>query len=75
VGTNPNANPLCGKKIRASRFNEAAGEQRSVDLTVTDRCTGCAPTDIDVTISVFDQLAVRDHGRVLTEWAWLDVDM
>jgi hypothetical protein len=74
VGGNPNTNPLCGKKLRASRYNEEAGEQRSVDLTVVDRCTGCEPTDIDTTTSVFDQLADRDHGRVVTTWAWLDVE-
>jgi hypothetical protein len=39
TGSNPNANPLCGKKIRASRFDEQVGAQRSVDLTITDRCT------------------------------------
>jgi hypothetical protein len=38
TGSDPNANPLCGKKIRASRFDEQVGAQRSVDLTVTDRC-------------------------------------
>jgi hypothetical protein len=37
-GSDPNQNPLCGKKIRATRFNEAAGGMRSVDLTVVDRC-------------------------------------
>ena len=37
-GSDPNANPLCGLKIRASRFNELAGAQRSVDLKVVDRC-------------------------------------
>jgi hypothetical protein len=75
TGSNPNNNPLCGKKLRASRWNEKAGAQRSVDLTVTDRCVGCKATDIDVTISAFDQLADRDKGRVTTTWAWLDVDL
>jgi hypothetical protein len=74
-GSNPNANPLCGKKIRATRFNEKAGAQRSVDLTVTDRCVGCKATDIDVTLSVFNQLADQDRGRVPVTWAWLDVDL
>ncbi|KAF2433545.1 hypothetical protein EJ08DRAFT_694434 [Tothia fuscella] len=73
-GSNPNANPLCGKKIRASRYNERAKAQRSVDLLVVDRCTGCKPDDIDVTTSVFDQLAERDLGRTQVTWAWLDVD-
>ena len=37
-GSNPNANPLCGRRIRASRFDEQANAQRSVDLTLVDRC-------------------------------------
>ena len=37
-GSNPNANPLCGLKIRAQRFDESVNGQRSVDLTVVDRC-------------------------------------
>lgn len=37
-GGNPNANPLCGRKIRATRFDEQVNAQRSVDLTVVDRC-------------------------------------
>lgn len=66
VGSNPNANPLCGKKIRARRNG------KSIDLTVVDRCTGCQPTDIDVTRSVFDDLASIDEGRVGVEWSWLE---
>lgn len=66
VGSNPNANPLCGKKIRARRDN------KSVDLTVVDRCTGCQPTDIDITMEVFATLADVDQGRVLVEWNWLE---
>jgi hypothetical protein len=66
VGSNPNANPLCGKKIRARR------DDKSVDLTVVDRCTGCQPKDLDVTIDTFAELADVDLGRVLVEWNWLD---
>ncbi|OAP62366.1 hypothetical protein AYL99_04569 [Fonsecaea erecta] len=66
VGSNPNANPLCGKKIRARRDN------KSVDLTVVDRCTGCQPMDIDVTINTFAELADVDLGRVLVQWNWLE---
>ena len=71
TGSDPNQNPLCGRKIRAKRTKEGSGE-RSVDLTVVDRCTGCAPTDIDVSLSVFETLADQDLGRVLVEWNWLD---
>ncbi|KIW06104.1 uncharacterized protein PV09_03272 [Verruconis gallopava] len=75
TGSDPNQNPLCGKKIRVSRYNEQVGAQRSVDVTVTDRCVGCKATDLDVTTSVFDQLADQDAGRVLATWAWLNVDL
>lgn len=66
VGSNPNANPLCGKKIRVRRGD------KSIDLTVVDRCTGCQPTDIDTTRSVFAELATIDEGRVLASWSWLE---
>ncbi|KAK7919978.1 hypothetical protein PG985_008000 [Apiospora marii] len=74
AGGNSNANPLCGKKIRIQRdYKEGSGGgNRSVDVTVVDRCTGCQPTDLDVTISVFTQLAPEDSGRVLMSWAWLE---
>ena len=36
--SNPNSNPLCGMKIRAERFDEQVSAERSVDLTVVDRC-------------------------------------
>lgn len=71
TGSDPNQNPLCGRKIRAKRVKEGVGE-RSVDLTVVDRCTGCKPTDIDVSLSVFKQLADQDLGRVDVQWNWLD---
>ncbi|MCJ1402156.1 hypothetical protein MMC11_005375 [Xylographa trunciseda] len=71
VGTNPNANPLCGLIIRAERFDEQVNAMRSVDLTVVDRCTGCAPTDLDVSPGAFDQLADPAKGRVDVTWAWL----
>jgi len=66
VGSNPNANPLCGKKIRARRNG------KSIDLTVVDRCVGCQATDIDTTRSVFADLANIDDGRVPVSWSWLE---
>ncbi|KAF2258180.1 hypothetical protein CC78DRAFT_479474 [Lojkania enalia] len=69
TGSDPNQNPLCGRKIRAQRFNN--GETVSVDLTVVDRCAGCEPTDIDVSIAMFKKLADPDLGRVPVTWAWL----
>ncbi|KAK2733731.1 hypothetical protein FQN57_001958 [Myotisia sp. PD_48] len=64
--SNPNENPLCGLKLRLKR------DGKSVDVTVVDRCVGCKPTDIDVSRSVFNKLALAEQGRVLVEWAWLD---
>ena len=70
-GSDPNSNPLCGKKLRVKRVKEGSGE-RSVDLTVVDRCVGCKSTDIDTSISVFKKLADEDLGRVTASWSWLD---
>ncbi|KAK7978695.1 hypothetical protein PG988_006185 [Apiospora saccharicola] len=74
AGGNPNENPLCGKKIRIQRdYKEGGGGgNHSVDVTVVDRCTGCQPTDLDTTITVFTQLAPEESGRVLMSWAWLE---
>ncbi|KAH0293805.1 hypothetical protein KCU62_g968, partial [Aureobasidium sp. EXF-3399] len=69
--SNPNQNPLCGLKLRASRYDEQVGERRSVDLKVVDRCVGCKATDIDVSPAAFDKLAARASGRVDVTWAWL----
>ncbi|OJD09806.1 hypothetical protein AJ78_08918, partial [Emergomyces pasteurianus Ep9510] len=33
---------------------------------------GCKPNDVDVSISVFTQLALEENGRVDVQWAWLD---
>jgi hypothetical protein len=39
TGSDPNQNPLCGRKIRAQRVDERTGKQVSIDVTVVDRCT------------------------------------
>ncbi|KAG9555291.1 hypothetical protein KCU77_g19000, partial [Aureobasidium melanogenum] len=69
--SDPNQNPLCGLKLRASRYDEQVGERRSVDLKVVDRCVGCQATDLDVSPAAFDKLAARASGRVDVTWAWL----
>ncbi|KAF2125030.1 hypothetical protein P153DRAFT_300866 [Dothidotthia symphoricarpi CBS 119687] len=71
AGSDPNQNPLCGRKIRATRVNEQTGKSVSIDVTVVDRCTGCAPTDLDVSPAMFKKVANEDLGRVLVTWAWL----
>ncbi|KAL6451744.1 pi Papain inhibitor [Candida maltosa Xu316] len=66
VGGNPNNNDLCGKKIRAF-YNG-----NSVDVTVVDRCEGCAYNDLDFSPSAFSQLASQSLGRIDITWEWLD---
>ncbi|PBP19425.1 riboflavin aldehyde-forming enzyme [Diplocarpon rosae] len=72
TSSNPNENPLCGKKIRITRYNEAARGNRSVDVTVVDKCMGCEPTDLDLSIKMFTTLADESLGRVVGTWAWLN---
>ncbi|KHC41580.1 hypothetical protein W5O_03365 [Candida albicans Ca6] len=66
VGNNPNHNPLCNKKIRA--FYEG----KSVDVTVVDRCEGCAYNDLDFSPAAFDKLADESLGRIDITWEWLN---
>ncbi|PVH71874.1 hypothetical protein DL98DRAFT_660372 [Cadophora sp. DSE1049] len=72
TSSNPNDNPLCGKMIRITRYNEAVGGNRSVDVMVVDKCMGCEPTDLDLSIKMFTTLADESLGRVVGSWAWLN---
>jgi hypothetical protein len=60
---------LCGQKIRITRFDESVGGNRSVDVEVVDRCVGCAPTDLDLSLTMFTSLADEALGRVVGSWA------
>ncbi|PFH54546.1 hypothetical protein AMATHDRAFT_135159 [Amanita thiersii Skay4041] len=65
-GINPNANPVCNKQVRVSY------QGKSVTVTITDRCEGCALTDLDFSPSAFNQLASFDVGRISgMTWEWL----
>ncbi|KAI5962127.1 DAG7 [Candida pseudojiufengensis] len=65
IGNNPNNNPLCNKKIRAY-YNG-----NSVDVTVVDRCEGCAYNDLDFSPTAFSKLADQSLGRIDITWEWL----
>ncbi|RAL68142.1 hypothetical protein DID88_008854 [Monilinia fructigena] len=71
TGSNPNANPLCGKKIRITRQKESGSGNNTVDVTVVDRCVGCKAEDLDLSLTVFKRLAQEAEGRVIGSWAWL----
>jgi len=65
TGGNPNANPICGKKLTATY------KGKTVSVTVTDRCVGCALHDLDFAPSAFDQLADQALGRLTgMTWQW-----
>lgn len=66
-GDNPNANPICKKMIRATF------EGTSIDVMVTDRCTGCAFNDLDFTTGAFAALTKgKMDGRGKIHWRWLN---
>ncbi|KAH7911966.1 RlpA-like double-psi beta-barrel-protein domain-containing protein-containing protein [Hygrophoropsis aurantiaca] len=63
---NPNDNPVCNQKVQASY------QGKSVTVTITDRCTGCAITDLDFSPSAFSQLADQSVGRIYgMDWIWV----
>ncbi|KAI8980645.1 RlpA-like double-psi beta-barrel-protein domain-containing protein-containing protein [Trametes punicea] len=65
-GVNPNDNPVCGRKIRATY------QGKSVDVVVEDRCVGCAEDDLDFSPTAFSQLADLSVGRLHgMTWVWL----
>ncbi|TFK57202.1 hypothetical protein OE88DRAFT_1619136 [Heliocybe sulcata] len=64
-GVNPNSNPVCNKKVTATY------QGKQVTVAITDRCTGCALTDLDFSPSAFDQLADPSVGRISgMTWVW-----
>jgi hypothetical protein len=66
-GVNPNNNPVCNRKVTATY------KGRSVQVTITDRCTGCQITDLDFSPSAFSILTDGDLGigRLLdVKWVW-----
>ncbi|KAF8843990.1 hypothetical protein BDN67DRAFT_963468 [Paxillus ammoniavirescens] len=63
-GVNPNDNPVCNQKVTASY------QGKSIQVTITDRCTGCAITDLDFSPSAFNSLADPSLGRIDISWVW-----
>ncbi|KAK3293071.1 RlpA-like double-psi beta-barrel-protein domain-containing protein-containing protein [Chaetomium fimeti] len=64
-GGNPNKNPLCGRRLRATY----AG--RSVDVTVVDRCEACNAGDLDFSPAAFQALAALSLGVIQGSWVWI----
>lgn len=66
AGGDPNSNPICNRKLKATY------KGKTVTVTVTDRCVGCAMYDLDFAPKAFDQLADEALGRLSgMTWSWL----
>ncbi|KAI0057692.1 hypothetical protein BV25DRAFT_1812113, partial [Artomyces pyxidatus] len=62
--SNPNDNPICGKKITAHYGS------KSVTVKVVDRCTGCSKNDLDFSPTAFSKLAAESKGRIDITWEY-----
>ncbi|TGZ78319.1 hypothetical protein EX30DRAFT_296460, partial [Ascodesmis nigricans] len=67
IGSDPNQNPVCGRKVRARR----AGQTEGVEVMIVDRCTGCQPQDLDLSPKAFNMLGDEAEGRIGIEWSWV----
>lgn len=61
---NPNNNPLCGREITVFRGD------KSVQVTVVDRCPGCSSTSLDLSPAAFNVLGAPEEGRIPITWKW-----
>ncbi|KAF8481497.1 hypothetical protein JB92DRAFT_3037564 [Gautieria morchelliformis] len=59
VGPQTSGNPICDRRIQAT----APGE-KTVTVTVKDKCAACTHFDLDMSPAAFDQLADRSVGRI-----------
>jgi len=57
-GVNPNHNPMCGK------IASVTYQGKNVQVSLTDRCEGCAYGDLDFSPAAFDKLADPSVGRI-----------
>ncbi|KAK8097096.1 RlpA-like double-psi beta-barrel-protein domain-containing protein-containing protein [Apiospora kogelbergensis] len=63
TAANPNKDPMCGRKLKVNY------KGKSKTVTIVDKCYGCKGNDIDVTPSVFKELAGGlGAGRVKVTW-------
>jgi len=65
---NPNANPMCGRKIRVMSDSNPTG----VELAIVDTCPGCAGAyDLDLSPAAFDQLGQEAAGVIQITWVFV----
>ncbi|KAI9753728.1 MAG: hypothetical protein M4579_005019 [Chaenotheca gracillima] len=67
MGEQSNGNPFCGRHIQINNNGKTATAK------VVDKCMGCEGDSIDLSDSVFKQLASMDAGRVSdVDWYFTD---
>jgi len=67
TGGNPNENPICNRKIRATY------QGKSVDVAIVDRCAGCEDEcALDFSMAAFEKLAAFAAGRIFdVQWSFI----
>lgn len=58
TGGNPNKNGLCGRKVSVQY------QGKTITVSLTDRCTGCAYSALDFSPAAFNALADPAIGRI-----------
>lgn len=64
-GSMSNGNPICGKQAILHY------QDKSVTVTVEDKCPGCSYGSIDLSPAAFNQLADESLGRIQITWEWI----
>ncbi|KAG0151020.1 hypothetical protein CROQUDRAFT_651536 [Cronartium quercuum f. sp. fusiforme G11] len=55
---NPNSNPICGRKVKATHNG------KSVVVKIIDRCVACQIFDLDFSPTAFGEIGPMDEGRL-----------
>ncbi|KAK0448480.1 RlpA-like double-psi beta-barrel-protein domain-containing protein-containing protein [Desarmillaria tabescens] len=72
--SNPNKNPICGKKLVAHYTDPDTQQQTTTqEVTIVDRCAGCEIRwSVDFSPTVFSTLASKTLGRINITWSFVD---
>ncbi|OLY81921.1 Papain inhibitor [Smittium mucronatum] len=72
-GTEPNPNnaAVC-KKCALVNYKNPAGEDKSVKVSIQDKCPPCKFGDLDLSTEAFKVLSPLDVGRIKITWKFVD---
>ncbi|KAK0197784.1 RlpA-like double-psi beta-barrel-protein domain-containing protein-containing protein [Armillaria mellea] len=72
--SNPNTNPICGKKLVAHYIDPQTQQKTSTpQITIVDRCADCdIRWSVDFSPSAFSTLACQALGRINITWSFVD---